>query len=127
MATVKAVVLAHHKKADGTYNVKIRVFHKGEKTFIDTVQFVGAKRLTMKRQIKDQILLDCLEKKLKRYRKLISKLDYRIDYFTAQSIKEYLLEATSGNIDFIEFCRGYRSEERRVGQENEGWEETEQV
>lgn len=107
MATVKAVVLGHHKKADGTYNVKIRVFHKGEKRFIDTEHFVGAKQLTMKRQIKDQFLLDFLEKKLKKYRKLISKLDYRIDYFTAQSIKEYLLEATSGNIDFIEFCRGY--------------------
>lgn len=107
MATVKAVVLGHHKKADGTYNVKIRVFHKGEKRFIDTDHFVGPKQLTVKRQIKDQFLLDILEKKLKKYRKLISKLDYRIEYFTAQSIKEYLLEATSGNIDFIEFCRGY--------------------
>lgn len=110
MATVKAVVLGHHKKADGTYNVKIRVFHKGEKRFIDTEHYVGAKQLTATRQIKDQFLLDILEKKLKKYRKLISKLDYRLEYFTAQSLKEYLLQATSGNLDFIKFCREYIAE-----------------
>jgi len=31
MATVSAKVYEHHKKADGTYNVKIRVYHKEEK------------------------------------------------------------------------------------------------
>lgn len=110
MATVKAVVLSHHKKADGTYNVKIRVFHKGEKRFIDTEHFVGPKQLTAKRQIKDQFLMDIIDKKLLEYRMLISQLDYRVEYFTAQSMKEYLLEATSGNIDFIKFCRDYIDE-----------------
>ncbi|VTQ08203.1 Uncharacterised protein [Sphingobacterium daejeonense] len=31
MATVGAEVYEHPKKADGTYNVKIRVYHKEEK------------------------------------------------------------------------------------------------
>ena len=31
MATVSAKVFEHHKKADGTYNVKICVQHKSER------------------------------------------------------------------------------------------------
>ncbi len=31
MATVCAVVYDHHEKQDKTINVKIRVYHKGEK------------------------------------------------------------------------------------------------
>jgi|GEM_PF-654185 len=57
MATVSAVVYDYHKKADGTYNVKIRVFHKKERKLIDTPHLdlfnpVKIKNKTyMKRQI----------------------------------------------------------------------------
>jgi hypothetical protein len=36
MATFKAVVMAHHKKEDGTYNVKIRVAHNRVTRYIKT-------------------------------------------------------------------------------------------
>ncbi|RZJ92648.1 MAG: hypothetical protein EOO20_00940 [Chryseobacterium sp.] len=41
MATVEAKVFAHHYKNDGTYNVKIRVFHKDKFRFIDTEHCVS--------------------------------------------------------------------------------------
>lgn len=42
MATFKVVVLPHHKKEDGTYNVKIRVTQARKSKYIKTSQFVSA-------------------------------------------------------------------------------------
>ena len=36
MATFKAEVYAHQKRADGTYNIKIRVIHQKRKKYIPT-------------------------------------------------------------------------------------------
>ncbi|WP_407429705.1 hypothetical protein [Arcticibacter sp.] len=36
MATVSIMVYDHHKKADGTYNVKIRIYHKKVKLIDNT-------------------------------------------------------------------------------------------
>jgi hypothetical protein len=41
MTTVSAKDYEHNKKADGTYNVKIRVFQEGEKKLIDTPHFLS--------------------------------------------------------------------------------------
>jgi hypothetical protein len=43
MATVSAKVFEHHKKVDGTWNVKIIIYHKDERKFIDTTHFVSKK------------------------------------------------------------------------------------
>lgn len=43
MATVEAKVFAHHYKNDGTWNVKIRVFHKTQVRFIHTEHYVSDK------------------------------------------------------------------------------------
>jgi hypothetical protein len=41
MATVNAVVYEHHKKADGTYNVKIKIFHqKIERTLTPLITYL---------------------------------------------------------------------------------------
>lgn len=34
MATITWVVFKHHRKADGTYNPKIRVYHNGSTAYI---------------------------------------------------------------------------------------------
>jgi hypothetical protein len=41
MATVSAKVFAHHKKTDGTYNVKICVHHKDQRKFIGMNHYVA--------------------------------------------------------------------------------------
>jgi hypothetical protein len=53
MLTVKAIVLKHHQKSDGSFNVKIRVTHNRVSRYIDTVHFVVGKQLNKKNEIKD--------------------------------------------------------------------------
>jgi hypothetical protein len=74
MATVREVVLPHHKKEDGTWNVKIRVTHKRKCTYIDTEHFVNSKQLRKDHKIKDHFILDLLYPVLKEYRDKISGL-----------------------------------------------------
>jgi hypothetical protein len=103
MATVDAVVLSHHRKADGTYNVKFRVSHKGIKRYIDTEHFVSDRQLDRKGKIKDTFLLRILDRTLDTFRDLISELDAKVEFFTTETLKDYLLEQT-GDVDFIRFC-----------------------
>ncbi len=53
MATVQAVVFKHHKKADGTYNVKIRITLNREKKYIDTQHYVKDYQLTKSLETRD--------------------------------------------------------------------------
>jgi len=103
MATVSAKVYEHHKKTDGTYNVKVCVHHKSERKFIDTNHFVVRKQLTKDFKIKDPFISDKVEQQLRDYRKMISDLDDRLDYFTATSLRDYLRDKDE-DIDFIKFC-----------------------
>lgn len=102
MATVNALVYQHHQKADGTFNVKIRVYHKGEKRFIDTAHFVTKRQLNSDFQIKDKFLIKILEETLSEYRKTISELGLRLEYFSAEDLRDFLRDKDA-DIDFIAF------------------------
>ncbi len=114
MATVSAKVYEHHKKADGTYNVKICVHHKSERKFIDTVHYVVRKQLTKDNKVKDPFIADKVEQQLRDYRKMISELDERLDYFTAESLRDYLRDKDE-DIDFIKFCDQHIERLRKEG------------
>lgn len=103
MATVSAKVFEHHKKSDGTYNVKICVHHKNLRRYLDTNHYVVKKQLTKDYRIKDPFIADKVEQQLRDYRKMISELDDRLDYFTADSLRDYLRDKDE-DIDFIKFC-----------------------
>jgi integrase len=103
MATVAAVVYDHHKKQDGTYNVKIRIFHKDEKKFIDTSHYVSDRQLDAKLKIKDKFLNKIIEKTLDDYREAISALEAKLEFFTCEALRDYLRDKDS-DIDFIKFC-----------------------
>ena len=45
MITIKPVVLSHHKRPDGSYNVKIRVTFKRESRYISTTVVVSGSDL----------------------------------------------------------------------------------
>ncbi len=118
MATVSAKVYEHHQKADGTYNVKIRVYQKGEKKFIDTPHFLSLKQLTKVKgrkefNIKDPFVLEIVDKKLKEYRKTISELEDKLDFFTAELLRDYLKNKDE-EIDFIKFCDNYIQQEKEI-------------
>ncbi|OJZ06479.1 MAG: recombinase [Sphingobacterium sp. 40-24] len=119
MATVSAKVYEHHKKADGTYNVKICVHHKSERKFIDTNHFVVKKQLTKDYKIKDPFIADKVEQQLRDYRKMISDLDDRLDYFSATSLRDYLRDK-DGDIDFIKFCTQHIERLKKGGKKEKG-------
>lgn len=103
MATVSAKVFEHHKKADGTYNVKICVHHNNQRKYIDTVHYVVKKQLTAKMKIKDNFINDLIDEQLKGYRKIISELGEKLNFFNAESLKDYLRDKDA-DVDFIKFC-----------------------
>lgn len=53
--TVSAKVYSHHEKADGTFNVKYVVYHKGDRKFIDSPHFVSKRQITKDLEIKGYI------------------------------------------------------------------------
>jgi hypothetical protein len=83
MATIEVKILKHHKKADGTYNVKIRVTHKRDKKYFDTPHFVTERQLTPLLTIKDAFIKKQLNKLLDDYRLIISGLGESLELFTA--------------------------------------------
>jgi len=102
MATVEIKIFKHHKKADGTYNIKVRVTHKREKKYLDTPHFVSDRQLTAKLAIKDMFLKKILNDLLDDYRTTISELGEKLDLFTAESLRDYL-KVKNEPIDFIKF------------------------
>lgn len=106
MATVGIKIHKHHKKADGTYNVKIRVAHKGEKKYIDTPHFVVDKQLTAKCTLKDATLKQILNKTLDEYRVTISNLGPKLDLFNAETLRNHLRDKNEP-MNFFKFCQDH--------------------
>lgn len=66
MATFKAEVYAHQKRADGTYNIKIRVIHQKRKKYILTTYYVTKDDLTRTTfKLKNQKYIDATDDMIK--------------------------------------------------------------
>ena len=108
--TFKAVVYAHHKKADGTYNVKVRVTHNRVKRHIATNVFVKREDLTRGYKIKNQHVLDELRVLIERYQRIagtlpadrakVMSVDEVVQYLTSYEHQHEVFE-----LDFIAFGR----------------------
>ncbi len=115
MATVEAKVFAHHYKNDGTYNVKIRVFHKDKFRFIDTEHCVSKNQVKKHPEnkteliIKDPFINKLINAQLDDYRIAISSLGNRLKLFNSDELKNYLTKYDE-DIDFIKFCNEYIKE-----------------
>ncbi len=101
MATVSAKVYEHHKKADGTYNVKICVHRKGQRKFLDTNHYVVRKQQTAKLTNKANFVNDLIDEQLRDYRKMIGEFDEKADFVNAESLREHLGDKDVG-VDFID-------------------------
>lgn len=106
----KAVVFAHHKKADGTYNVKVRVTHNRVRRQLPTNVWVRKEDLTRGFKVKSQEVLDKLKVLIDEYYSILGTLP--VERSSAMSIDE-LLEYISNyherqqrfELDFIAFGR----------------------
>jgi len=120
MATVSAKVYEHHKKKDGTYNVKIIVYHQEDRKHIDTTHFVSKRQLNAEFEIKDKFLSRIIDDTLEDYRTTISNLGSKLDFFTCEQLRDHLRDKDK-DVDFIAFAAEHIEQERkdkRVGSAN---------
>ena len=114
MATFKAVV-SPYRKSDGTYRVNIRVTHNRQHKDLPTPFYVTQGQMTRSMKIKDQIILDQIEDKIREFRQAANNIGFLaerldIDHFIN------LIKNNTDKLDFFVFARGYiervRSEHR---------------
>ena len=121
MATVNFKAFKHHKKSDGTINVKLVVYHKGKRSYPDTSHYVTEKQLTKSYTFKDQDLIATLTKELADYRKRITDAGPDIRHMSVDDVVTILFPKATNNqyekIDFIGFSRELEKEYRLSGQE----------
>lgn len=107
MATFKAEV--QNKRADGTYNVRIRVTHNRQIKRLSTNIYVTSEDLTRTGKIKNQKILDKCEPLLKKCRDTCSDLGFSIDNMDidelADKIKIQLQGGDRFKLDFIAYAK----------------------
>ncbi len=110
MATFKAVVMSHHKKEDGTYNIKIRVTHNRLSRYIATPFFADKTDVTRTMKLKNQKYIDATDDTIRKYRSVCDRLGERI---SSMSVDEVLNAITSElghgkfELDIVAYARSY--------------------
>lgn len=127
MATVSAVILKDDVKSDGTWNVKIRVWHNNKPAYIETTHFVGKKQVGKKNKsensplvIKDSFILDRVAPDLKRFRDWISDHAEEIESVSARELRDSLVDSKNAKkkatgIDFVSFSDDLFERMRKMG------------
>lgn len=110
MATVSWVVFKHHKKADGTYNPKIRITHNGSSSYIATPIFtdlVRFKKGSASGTVTSDVLKDSLNDQAKKLRELLNENQESVSNCETSKDIVNLIDRKQKNkdIDFIEFAR----------------------
>lgn len=126
MATVKIIILKHQMREDNTWNVKIRITHGRQSSYIATTHHVGSELINKKtfelkernNPIHDQVMLDVLK-----IRAELSKLGHSIDLYSAKGLCELMKDKLSNKpegINFFDFGYAYADkvlkEGRRIGE-----------
>ncbi|KAA6314011.1 hypothetical protein EZS27_035309 [termite gut metagenome] len=112
MPTFKAEIQKHQKRADGTYNVKIRITHGGKAVRIATPFYVSKEDVIKSLKIKNQIIIDKTDELIKRYRDECNDLHLQYRDMSASEIAIHLKNLskrkdTENGIDFIAFARSW--------------------
>jgi integrase len=109
MTTFKAVVFQHHEKKDGTYNVKIRVIHKGKHRFLSTNHYITKSQMTKGFKIKDVATIELLEELIQRMRREVAKLGMVADNMPIDELVDVInTKVTKGDyfsLKFVEYGR----------------------
>ncbi len=68
-----------------TISAKVFEHHKSDRRYIDIVHYVVKKQLTAKMKINDSFVNDLIDDQLRGYRKVISELGERLNFFNVES------------------------------------------
>lgn len=117
MATFKAVVQEHHKKTDGTYNIKIRIIHNRKIKYIGTPWYVGKNDLTKSLKLKNHGYIDMCDDLIRAYRKRCDVYGERLQSMTVDQVLDIITRPSNEHfsLDIIEYARLYIKELRESG------------
>lgn len=117
MATFKAEIYAHQKRADGTYNIKIRVTHKARKKYLATPWYVGKEDLTRSLKLKNQKYIDMVDEVLRRYRGICNAVGEGIDDMTVEQVVELVTAKKEKpfDLDIVAYTRAYAAKLEKAG------------
>lgn len=109
--TFRPVVYAHHKRKDGTYNVKINVYFKGKERRLPTTIFCTKADITRSCHIKNNDILSLANREIDKMRAAIADISFfdletkDVDWLVTK-IKAKL-QAESFGLDFFTFADQY--------------------
>ena len=114
MATITWAVLKHHKKADGTYNPKVRVTHNRSVSYMSTdiyTQFVKFKRGSSMGVITDGDIMDCLNDIVRSIRQIVNTNPVAVEQMeTAKELAGFIeryKKRQNLDIDYIVFATSF--------------------
>jgi len=110
MATFKATVLSHHKKEDGTWNIKIRVTHNRLSRYISTPYYVDKSDMTRTLKLKNQKYIDATDDMIRKYRSVCDRLGERISLMSVDEVLDAITsESADGkfDLDIVAYARSY--------------------
>lgn len=119
MATFKAEVYAHQKKADGTYNIKIRVTQNQRKRYLATPWYVTKDDLTRSLKLKNQRYIDMTEDLIRQYRYRCDQLGTRIKGMTVDEVVAFIEKPLEEHwdLDIVEYTRQHIRRLQETGHE----------
>lgn len=120
--TFKAVVYAHHRKQDGTYNVKVRITHNRVKRHVATNLYIRREDMTRGYKIKAQNVLDELKVIIDNYQRIAGTLPAeRASVMSVDDVVEYITSYERNkealHLDFIAFGRQVAADTRAQGRD----------
>lgn len=114
MATLKAVV--DHRKADGTYSVKIRLTHNRKSLYIPTSYSVTDRQLTKSKKIKAHDVLAAASRTIEEMRSIIMDVEC-VDVLPCDVLRDIIIERMKRGkvfrLDFLEYYRQKISEMKK--------------
>ena len=111
MATLAWVVFKHHRKADGTFNPKIKVYHKGTTVYLPTqvyTSFVRFRKGESTGTITDGDIVDALNFRIKEMRQVLNRHEEIVEACEdAKSVAAFIDRKLNQdrNLDFIAFAK----------------------
>lgn len=118
MATFKAEIYAHQKRADGTYNIKIRVTHKQRKKYLATPWYVGKEDMTRALKLKNQRYIDMVEDLLRKYRSICNSVGEGLDDMSVEQVVELITRKETDkpfDLDIVDYTRKFVAKLDKAG------------
>jgi integrase len=108
MPTFTPCVFAHHRRKDGTYNVKIKIYHNGRQRYLATSLWARPQDLTRSLKIKSPEILNKAGELVARMRAALSDVNpFDLKAASVDWIAEHIrasMSAETFRLDFFEFA-----------------------